>query len=545
MRYFYISVLTFFLASGVSAQTINTVAGNGGNAYSGNGGQATAASLSDPEDARPDAAGNFFTSEFTNYVTRKITAAGVMNAYAGNNVAAFAGDGGQATAAEIDWSYGVAVDALGNVYCCDFYGQRIRKVNAAGVISTVAGNGTGGFSGDGGQATAAEINGPASLAVDVNNNVYIGDWYNNVIRKITVATGKISTVAGTNVAGYNGDGIQATAAQLQDPEGVAVDAAGNIYIADTYNYRIRKVAASTGLISTVVGTGASGYNGDNIQATTAQLSFPRGVCVNTAGDLYIADQSQSRIRKVAVGTGIITTYAGNGVGGFFGDGGPATAAEFSSPCKAQVDAAGNVYIADLFNQRIRKIGNVPLPITLLDFTGVYENSAVNLDWATAVEINNKYFDIERSLDGVNFTELAQVNGAGNSSQTNYYTTVDEHPAPGLNYYRLKQTDYDGHATYFKVVAVDVTANSFTVFPNPAKAIVNVEYTANQSETGTSVIKIYSLMGSLVATRQVNLLAGANTFQVDVSALSNGLYLLVFNNGTKQFTGKLVVNNSQK
>ena len=222
------------------------------------------------------------------------------------------GDGGAATAAALMNPGGVAVDAAGTLYIADTDNNRIRKVTTAGVITTVAGNGLAGAGGDGGQAVFASLHSPHGVAVDAAGNLYIADTDNNRIRKVTPA-GIITTVAGTGISGHSGDGGPATAARLNYPVGVAVDAAGNLYIADTGNSRIRKVTPA-GVITTLAGTGIGGYSGDGGPATAAQLKYPFGVAVDAAGNLYIADSGNNSIRKVTP-AGIITTVAGNGTAG--------------------------------------------------------------------------------------------------------------------------------------------------------------------------------------------------------------------------------------
>ncbi len=216
--------------------------------------------------------------------------------------------------------------------------------------------------GDGGLATEARLSSSSGVAVDGSGNLYIAESEGNRIRKVDASTGIISTIAGTGREGYGGDGGPATAAQLYYPVRVALDAAGNIYIADVGNDRIRKVDASTGIISTVAGTGRQGYSGDGGPATAAQLAFPFGVALDGAGNLYIADAANHRIRRVDAG-GTITTVVGTGQGGFSGDGGPATAARLLGPIDIALDGAGSLYIADLLNHRIRRVrlGSAPPP----------------------------------------------------------------------------------------------------------------------------------------------------------------------------------------
>jgi sugar lactone lactonase YvrE len=240
---------------------------------------------------------------------------------------------------------GVAVDAAGNLYIADTYNNRIRKVSG-GVITTVAGNGTSGSRDDNIPATSAQLNWPYGIAVDGAGNLYIANTYNNRICK--VSGGIITTVAGNGMHGFGGDNGPATSAQLSWPDGVAVDAAGNLYIADTDNDRVRKI--SGGVITTVAGNGTEGFSGDKGPATSAQLGWPYSVAVDTAGNLYIADTYNNRVRKVS--NGVITTLAGDGTFGFGGDNGPAISAAVS-PAGIAVDSAGNVYLADTVNNRIR------------------------------------------------------------------------------------------------------------------------------------------------------------------------------------------------
>jgi hypothetical protein len=261
----------------------------------------------------------------------------IIDTVAGNGSWGYSGDGGPATEAMLSYPRGVAVDASGNIYIADLYNHRIRKVDTSGIITTVAGNGDEGYSGDGGPATEAMLDFPFGVAVDASGNIYIGDTHNYRIRKVDTS-GIITTVAGNGAWGYSGDGGPATEAMLDFPCDVAVDASGNLYIGDVYNQRIRKVDTS-GIINTVAGNGSWGYSGDGGPATEAQLHGPFGVTVDASGNLYIADYDNQRIRKVDT-SGIITTVAGNGSRGYSGDGGPATDAMLNHPrdisCQALV-----------------------------------------------------------------------------------------------------------------------------------------------------------------------------------------------------------------
>jgi len=310
----------------------------------------------------------------------------------------FAGDGGSALGAQLKFPTGIAVDKSGNIYIADGLNNRVRKVSG-GVITTVAGNGTAGYTGDKGQAASAELNNPIGLALDSSGNLYIADSANNVIRMVT-SSGIISTFAGNNTAGYSGDKALATGAQLFNPVGVAADATGNVYIADTGNNVIRQVyngnivtyaegftqpdavAADTsgniyvadtqgrrivkysnGVYTTIAGNGYGQFSGDNGPGPNAALYDPMGLAVDSSGNVYIADTFNCRIRKLTP-AGIITTIAGNGALFFSGDGGPATQAALHFPHGVAVDSTGNVYIADTVNAVVRELqGTLPIVST--------------------------------------------------------------------------------------------------------------------------------------------------------------------------------------
>ena len=330
--------------------TIRTVAGTGTGGFSGDGGLAISAQLLNPHDAAADAAGNLYVADSFNNRIRKVDAAGGIVTVAGSGESGYGGDGGPAIQAQFAQPVGVALDTAGNLYIADWGNNRVRKVDAAGNISTVAGTGVSGYGGDGGPAAQAQLSRPYGAALDAAGNLYIADWGNNRIRKVDAA-GNISTVAGTGESGYSGDGGPAAQAQLAQPYGLTADAAGNLYIADSFNNRIRKVDAA-GVISTVAGSGEPGYGGDGGAALQAQLAGPVGAALDAAGNLYIADGNNQRIRMVDA-AGVISTVAGNGESGYGGDGGAALRAQLAQPRGLAADAAGNLYAADSGNHRVR------------------------------------------------------------------------------------------------------------------------------------------------------------------------------------------------
>ncbi len=453
-----------------TAGVITTVAGNGSAGFSGDGGPATAASLGSSTRIAFDSQFNLYISDPDNHRIRRISSDGVIRTFAGNGMNASAGDGGPALQASLETPAGLAFDPAGNLYVADSGANRIRRISANGaIITSFAGNGNGLEGGDGGPAAQARLNGPAAVAVDATSAVFIADQSGSRIRRVDPLTGLISTVAGTSqvglagdggpavnaslygpqdlfsapvptgtgstlliadtanfrlrllsngtlssiagngnfqysgdrgistdatlpapdglaidpqgnvnvcdnfanrvravnpfgiinliggtgTAGYGGDGGPATAGMLVDCQGIASDGSGNLYLADTHNRRIRKISAS-GIISTVVGNGVNDFTGDGGQAINASLGNPQGVAVDSQGNLYIADTGNNRIRKVS-STGIITTIAGNGAMGFAGNGVPATAAQLNGPSRVALDAAGNVYFSDNGNNAVRRI----------------------------------------------------------------------------------------------------------------------------------------------------------------------------------------------
>ena len=351
------AVAAVLLSGGLgTAQIITTYAGNDA-LFTGSGQQATAVQIAQPAGVAVDKAGNVYIAATGQSMVLKVAPSGVISIAAGNGLARYSGDGGLAVGASLssagtDVPSGLAVDSAGNLYIADQSNNAIRRVDTNGIITTVAGTGAGGFSGDGGPATKATLAQPSGITVDSSGNLYIADTDNYRIRMVT-ANGIISTLAGNGTSAYSGDGGPAVQAALHQPTGVALDAAGNVYVADLNNCVIRKIAPS-GIITTVAGTGVRGFSGDGGPATKAMLSTVADVKLDSAGNLYISDYNNQRIRRVDTG-GIITTIAGTGQTGFFGDGGPATAAQFNGLSELAIDSTGAILVADTDNNRIRRI----------------------------------------------------------------------------------------------------------------------------------------------------------------------------------------------
>jgi type IX secretion system substrate protein/Big-like domain-containing protein/NHL repeat-containing protein len=383
-----ICLCLFSLVYPLQAQIITTVAGNGTMGFI-DGVPATAAELSGPVHLTLDSVGNIYITDQGNQRIRMVNTVGIISTIAGSGSYGFAGDGSAATLAQMEHPYGVAVDAMGNVYFSDQDNYRVRKVSPGigGIITTIAGTGTSGFFGDGGPATIARFTNVLGIGIDHAGSIYLADFNADRIRKISPATGGIiTTIAGKGGGIFGGDGGPATAAELAFPQDVAVDKIGNVYIADNNNQRIRKVD-TVGIISTIAGNGTQGYSGDGIPATAAELNGPAGVAVDGCGNVYIADLGNKRVRKIEI-TGIITTIAGNGTDGDGGDGGPATAGLLSDPSSVKADRKGNIFIADGGNSRVRKISNINRPPYFTAghshaFT-VCAGSVVSIDSALAV-----------------------------------------------------------------------------------------------------------------------------------------------------------------
>jgi Thrombospondin type 3 repeat/NHL repeat len=356
-------LLTFGLAGGLNAQTITTYAGtNSGSGFNGDGIPATSAWLTQPHGLALAANGDLFIADRENNRVRKVSAAtGLISTVAGDGTPGYNGDYNPATVTSVEKPQEVVIDSSGNLYIGQPSLHRVRRVDAVtGVITTVAGNGIAGYSGDGGPATSASLRVPNGLAVDAGGNLYIADEQSNCIRKVTAATGVIARVAGACGAtfAYGGDGGLALNARLWFPAGVEVDSSGNLYVTDYGNNRIRKIDAVSGIITTIAGNGVAGYGGDGGPATSASIKYPSRSFVDPIGNVFIADTFNQRVRFVDATSGVITTVAGSGAQGSSGDGGPALGATFYQVYDVTVDSAGRMFISDTLNHRVRVVSGV-------------------------------------------------------------------------------------------------------------------------------------------------------------------------------------------
>ena len=338
---------------------ITTVAGSGVNGYGGDGGSATSAQMMAPAGLALGAGGNLYIADFFAHTVRRVNSSGTISTFAGTGVAGYSGDGGPASAAQLNMPGDLVVDAAGNVYIADFGNHRIRRVSPGGTISVYAGTGTAGYSGDSGPALLARLYNPAGLDIDAAGNLYVTEYGNGTVRRIDAATRVITTLAGNGTNGYGGDGGPATAAQMNAPTDVAVHGDGTAYIAELNGHRVRKVTPG-GTITTLAGTGVAGNSGNGGPAASALLSQPAGVDIDSTGNVFIAEFGNHDVRKVTP-AGAISRVAGTGVAGSGGDGGPALSAQLSTPSRANLDASGNFYVSDWGNHRVRRVEALGTP----------------------------------------------------------------------------------------------------------------------------------------------------------------------------------------
>ena len=343
------------MADSSSAWVITTVVGTGVQGYSGDGGPAAQALLNNPFDLAFDAGGNLFFADTYNHCIRRVDArTQVITTVAGTGEAGFSGDGGPATQALLNQPYGVVVDRGGTIYFADRLNRRVRRVDASGIVTTLAGDGSGKFSGDGGPAAAAGLAEPNGLALDAaGEKLFIADVADHRVRVVDLARGTIGTFAGTGEGRHDGDGGPAAQAGVFGARAVAFAPDGSLYVMERQGSSLRLVRG--GVIETVAGTGARGYAGDGGDARAAVFDAPKEMAVDADGTVFIVDTENHAIRRIDPRTWIVTTIAGNGTAGPGGDGGPAQTAGLARPHGATIGPDGAVYIGDSENHRIRKL----------------------------------------------------------------------------------------------------------------------------------------------------------------------------------------------
>ena len=483
-----------------------------------------------------DGVGNLYVADSFNHRIRRVDPSGTITTIAGTGERGFSGDGGPAVAAQLRRPEGVAVDAAGNLYIADRYNNRIRRVDPFGTITTIAGTGEYGFSGDGGPAVAARLRLPYGITADTAGNLYIADTFNDRIRQID-PSGTITTIAGTGLSGFSGDNGPAIQARLYRPGGVAVDAAGNLYIADSYNNRIRRVDPF-GTITTIAGTGEYGFSGDGGPAVAARLRLPYGIIVDTAGNLYIADSYNNRIRRVDPSR-VITTIAGTGEYGFSGDGGPAVEAQLAYPLGLAVDAAGNLYVADSRNHRIRILTRTRAPITLPRPTNLtaraVSSSRIDLRWWDNSN-NETGFRVQRQVD--NSGDWVQVG----TTPANVTIFFDMGLLPGTAYrYRVRAFNYtqssafSNEAVATTLVVPPLTFSGFVPRGGPVGTRVTL--------TGTGFLGATEVRFNGVGASEFEVLSPTSLRAVVPPEATSGPISVVTPNGMGVSTADFTVTNS--
>jgi gliding motility-associated-like protein len=487
-------------------QLIYTIAGNGFNANQGSNIPAVCAPVVSPHGSSLDGLGHLYLT-CGNSIRKVNLSSGVITYVAGSDTWGHTGDGGPAINATLQFPFDLDMDINGNLYISE-YGGYIRKINTnTGIISTVAGNGTAGFSGDGGPASGSVINQPWGICTDINGNIYFADNNNSRIRKIEISTGIISTVAGNGATTYSGDGGLAINAGIPYPHDVTIDGNGHLYIVEVYGgntSRVRKVNAITGIISTVAGNGIYAYSGDGGSAIAASLYGPAGVAVDGSGNIYIAEYDDSRIRKVDAITGIINTIGGNGINGFSGDGGPAINASLHYPIGIEIDTNGDIYICDSDNNRIRKISaSITLPPSLIASVTISSSPA---DYCAGTPVT---FTASLQTNGANPVYSWFVNGTQTSTNSVSFTSSSLNNGDIITCKAL--ITYCGNS-------YPVLSNSVTVqFGSPGLPVIsisandtnicageNVLFTATAQDAGSNPIYQWMVNG-------VNMGTNSNTF----------------------------------
>jgi hypothetical protein len=506
-----IALISLLLPLWATGQIIHTIAGTGSqgyDAFSGNGGPATLAELGDPRTLTVDDSENvYYVDHFLNCI-RKINPNGIITTIAGTGVIGYAGDGGPATNARFYNPTGILWVAPGILYIADMNSQRVRKIDATGIITTVAGNGgyDQGFTGDGGPATAAFITEPYGVAMDKLGNLYITESGAFRVRKVD-PSGIITTSAGTGLQGYSGDGGPANQAKIL-PVGICTDTANNVYFTDNFCNCVRKVNTA-GIISTFAGTGVSGYSGDGGPANQATFSSPSHISSDPNGNFYISDQEDSRVRMIDA-QGIINTITGNGLGGYSGDGGPAINAVCDEPSSAVMSGYGNLFFTDEFNYVIRKISCQSSPFlypligadtVCINDTSSYKSSLAVGNW-TSTGIHST------------ITSAGVVNGISEGSDSITFTVSDSCGTSSIS-----KTIYV-HDCNLSAPSITETQDEIKLYPNPATDKITIK-----TQTPIASITIKSIDGRSLFYKEYE---NTTVASISINNLSSGVYVIYIN-----------------
>ncbi len=520
--YTIMSAYIMLYATHAHSQTISTIAGNGSASFAGDGGAATAAQINLPNGTASDASGNIYIADAANARIRMVNSSGVISTVAGTGTPGTGGDGGPATAAQLSYPVAVAVDAGGSLYIADYNAHNIRKVSS-GTITSIAGMaGMSGSTGDGGPATAAHLNGPLAIAIDASGIIYVADNVNNKVRKIM--GGNISTFAGSGAGSYSGDAGAATAAGINGPAGIAINSAGTVYISDSGSSRVRYVDNSSGKIFTAVGNGVAGYAGDGGAGGIAKMNHPMGIAFDAGDNLYITDNKNNCIRRFSGSTSIISTYAGTTTYGFSGDGGPAAAAMLSAPKSVSLDAAGNLYIADAPNNRIRKVSAAPSMTVTGGSSSICIAATATLSDATP---GGTWSSSTTTVATIG-TSSGIVTGVAAGTATITYKTATD-----AAYKTVTVVSCTSHAGINNTYASE---NELSVFPNPTNGSFSI--VVNNDINSDAIVTITNVVGVRIKTMTIETNKPAET-KLDAP---QGIYFLNVSSGGKQWAKKIVLVN---
>ena len=510
-------------ASTAYTQTINTVVGNGIATFGGDSGPATSASIHSNTAVHFDSIGNMFIADAANNRIRKVNTSGIITTVAGTGIAGSGGDAGPATNAQLNNPSDVAFDAAGNMYITDYLNNRIRKVDASGTITTIAGTGTSGATGDGGPATAAKLFHPQSLIIDASGKLFFCDEGNDRVRMINTS-GIILLYAGSGTSGV-GDGGPATNATLSRPGGITINHFGSIVFSDAQHNRIREVNAS-GIISTIAGTGSAGFSGDSGPATAAKINQPSSLCIDNVGNIFLADGNNNRVRKIDT-FGNISTVAGNGSAGFSGDSGPATAASLHGPSGLCIENF-SLYIGDATNNRVRSVGCVsPVFATAI----VWADSICPGDTFhfACTPTGGTWSTYHSTISTVSASGV--VTGVGGGMDTVKYVYSNVCGSDSVIFPLKVRT---AAACGLGVINLAADENNILISPNPGLGHFTLSYSSH--EKGTITVCIYNVLGRKIKELDMT----PNTpAEVNIDAPA-GMYLVTANSDTYRLTSKLLI-----